>query len=100
MAARDTATPTPEQPEILRSPQLAAILTPLLWEMTGQAEIRYSEAQLSRVMAAPLAAIRAMINDIRRAHHLAAIHPDYGVPDEHTGNGSTPAEAEDAEAKS
>jgi hypothetical protein len=79
MGARDTS-PTPELPEILRSPQLAAILTPLLWEMAGHAEIRYNEAQLSRVMAAPLAAIRAMINDIRRTHGLAAIDPRTGEP--------------------
>ena len=56
MGARDTST-TPEQPEILRSPQLAAILTPLLWEMTGQAAARYGEAGLSRVMAAPSSAL-------------------------------------------
>jgi len=79
MGARDTST-TPEQPEILRSPQLAAILTPLLWEMTGQAAARYGEAGLSRVMAAPLAAILAMINDIRRAHGLPVIDPRTDEP--------------------
>lgn len=106
MGARDTAA-TPEQPEILRSPQLAAILTPLLWEMTGQAAARYGEAGLSRVMAAPLAAILAMINDIRRAHGLPAIDPRTDEPldlgpsaNGPSGNGAAPAEPEPAEATS
>jgi hypothetical protein len=101
MPARETTTEAPTI-EILRSPQLAAILTPLLWEMTGHAAVRYSEAQLSRVMAAPLAAVRSMINEIRRAHGLTPIDPNTGEPFE-TGpstDGQAPAEPEPAEAKS
>ena len=99
MPAKDnTATDTPTI-EILKSPQLAAILTPLLWEMTAQMEIRYNEAQLSRVMAAPMAAVRAMINEIRKAHGLPWIDPRTGEPVGTivTSNGQAPAEPETAE---
>ena len=99
MGARDTATPTPDTtPEILRSRQLAGILTPILWEMTAEAATRFEGQGLARYMREPLAAIRAMVNDIRRVHGLAAIHPDYGVPDEaaalafHDGAQPEPAE--------
>lgn len=106
MAARDTATPAPDTtPEILRSRQLAGILTPILWEMTVEAATRFEGQGLARYMREPLAAIRAMVNDIRRAHGLSAIDPRTGEParTDPAGaavNGSAPAEPEPAEAKS
>ena len=100
MGARDTATPAPDTtPEILRSRQLAGILTPILWEMTVEAATRFEGQGLARYMREPLAAIRAMVNDIRRVHGLAAIDPRTGRTG-HSDNGAAPAGDEPAEVKS
>lgn len=97
MGARDTATPTPDTtPEILRSRQLAGILTPILWEMTVEAATRFEGQGLARYMREPLAAIRAMVNDIRRAHGLPAIDPRTGEPIGASVNGSAPASPDEA----
>lgn len=90
-------TDTPALPEILRSPQLAAILTPIIWEMTTEARTRFEAQHLGRYMAEPLAAIRAMVNDIRRAHGLPSIEPQIERP---TGMDNGQAPAEPAEATS
>ena len=94
MPTKDTNPDTPAV-EILRSKQLAAILTPLIMDMTRQSALRYEEAQLGRVMAAPMAAIRAMINEIRQVHGLSGLDAS-GEPLV-TGNGQAPAEPEPAE---
>jgi hypothetical protein len=100
MGARDTAASTPDTtPEILRSRQLAGILTPILWEMATEAATRFEGQGLARYMREPLAAIRAMVNDIRRAHGLPAIDPRTGEPIGTASNGQAPAEAEPAEAE-
>lgn len=103
MGARDTATPAPDTtPEILRSRQLAGILTPILWEMATEAATRFEGQGLARYMREPLAAIRAMVNDIRRVHGLAAIDPRTGEPFGigHSDNGAAPAQPEPAEVTS
>jgi hypothetical protein len=79
---RDTAPDAPPLPEILRSKSLARILTPILWEMLDRAYAEAEAHELGRYMAEPLRALRAMTNEIRTAHGLRAIHPEYGVPDE------------------
>lgn len=93
------ATPDTPTVEILRSRQLAGILTPILWEMTTEAATRFEEQGLGRYMREPLAALRAMTNEIRRVHSLPAIDPRTGEPIGPSSNGR-PAEPEAAEAKS
>jgi hypothetical protein len=97
MPAKDATTDTPTV-EIMRSPQLAAILTPLIMDMTREAATRYEAAGLARVMAAPLSAIRATVNEIRKVHGLPGLDRT-GEP-MISDNGQAPAEPEPAEAKS
>jgi hypothetical protein len=96
---RDNATTDTPTVEILRSKQLAAILTPLIMDMTREAATRYEAAGLGRVMAAPLSAIHATVNEIRKVHGLSWIDPRTGEP-MISDNGQAPAEPEPAEAKS
>lgn len=98
MPAKDT-TETPPLPEILRSRQLAAILTPMIMDMVRETAIRYDAAHLGRVMAAPLAAIRATVNEIRRAHGMGPLD-ETGEPLVHLDGDEYRTAPEPAEAVS
>ena len=75
-AADETAEPLPE---ILRGPQLAAILTPLIDDMITEATARYEAQGIGRVMAAPLAAVRGLVDQVRRYHGLPVIVREPGT---------------------
>ena len=66
-------------PEILRGPQLAAILTPLIDDMVTEATARYEAQGIGRVMAAPLAAVRGLVDQVRRYHGLPVIIREPGT---------------------
>jgi hypothetical protein len=82
-----------ELPEVMRSGDLAEIVTLELVDMIGEAVTRYEGAHLGRKMAATLAACRGLVRDLRAAHGLAAIDWRTGQPvgQAASDNGATPA---------
>lgn len=74
-----TDEPTEPLPDILRSKHLAAILTPLIDDMVTVAIARYEAQGIGRVMAAPLAAVRGLVDQVARYHGLPAIVREPGA---------------------
>jgi hypothetical protein len=92
------AAPAPGRPAdplkigIVASRDLAAILTPLMVEMVDEARVRAEAGGLGRYMAEPLAAVRRMVDQLRRYHGLPPLDAD-GVPAT-AANGQAPAESD------
>jgi hypothetical protein len=89
-ASTDTAA-EPREPEILRSGDLANIITLELVEMIDEATKRHEAAGQGRRMGATLAACRGLVRDVRAVHRLPAIDWTTGEP---SSNGTEPAGAE------
>jgi predicted ATP-grasp superfamily ATP-dependent carboligase len=68
-----------ELPQILRGADLAAILTPLIDDMVTEATARYEAQGIGRVMAAPLAAVRGLVDQVRRYHALPVLVREPGT---------------------
>lgn len=64
-----------ELPEILRSPSLAAILTPLLVEAVDKIEKEFATTGLGRVMAEPCRTLRNVAHEVRTFHGLDPLEP-------------------------
>ena len=83
MVRNASATTTDETaeplPDILRSKHLAAILTPLIDDMVTEATTRYERQGIGRVMEAPLAAVRGLVDQVRRYHGLPVLVREPGA---------------------
>jgi hypothetical protein len=89
----DTAT-EPREPEVMRSGDLANIVTLELVEMIDEATKRYEAASMGRKMAGTLAACRGLVRDVRALHRLPAIDWRTGLPmGQAAGNGQVDREA-------
>jgi hypothetical protein len=90
-----TTTDEPREPEIMRSGDLANIVTLELVDMITEAVTRYEAAHMGRRMAPTLSAVRGLVRDVRALHRLPAINWQTGLPVGETAsdNGAAPAEA-------
>jgi hypothetical protein len=87
--ASATDEPAEPLPQILRGADLAAILTPLIDDMVTEATARYEAQGIGRVMAAPLAAVRGLVDQVRRYHGLPVLDREPGALLVTTDNGQT-----------
>ena len=85
--------PERREPEIMTSGHLANIITLSMIEMIEEATKRYEREGLGRRMAAELAAMRGMVDDVRRWHVLLAINWRTGLPVTETGSDNGTADA-------
>jgi hypothetical protein len=92
-AVSGTETTETREPEVMRSADLAEIVTLELIDMIGEAVTRYETAHLGRKMAPILSACRGLVRDVRAVHGLRAIDWRTGLPVGETvsDNGAEPA---------
>lgn len=95
-ARSDTPASTPERvlPGIMQSADLAAILTPILWEMVTEARAKADREGFGRYMAEPLNAITGLVVQVRKYHGLPAFDPHTGQPVGTAVNGTAPVPEE------